>query len=217
MLSLAVLTGLAFSAAAQNSPVKFGLKAGVSFANMTASSQNISVSGSNHTSFYVGGTVDIPVEGVFSIQPGLTFIGKGYKYSGSGAVVGVAGNVEEKVSPFYLEIPVNILANFQAGDGKFFVGAGPYYAFGITGKHTLTQTISSAPTSFNENIKFGNDANSDLKRGDFGLNFLAGYQLKNGLSFNASYGLGLSNILPDNTMSVKQKNRVFTVGLGFAF
>lgn len=224
VLSLAVLAGLGFSASAQNNPVKFGVKAGVAFSNMSFSSSGASASGDTRTSFYVGGIVDLPVSEVFSVQPGLSYIGKGTKQKASGSVTlneqTTSSSTEATVSPAYLEIPVNFIANFKAGEGKFFVGAGPYYAFGIAGKikgkETTTKNGVTTTTNEDQKIKFGSGNDADLKRGDFGVNILAGYQLKNGLSFNAGYGLGLSNVL-NESQGYKAKNRVFTVGLGFAF
>eukprot|EP01132_Coremiostelium_polycephalum_P012763 gene12763-15606_t len=224
VLSLAVLAGLGFSASAQNNPVKFGVKAGVAFSNVSFSSSGLNVSGDTRTSFYIGGTVDLPVSELFSVQPGLSYIGKGTKQKVSGSVTmnGQTTSVtaEETLSPGYLEIPVNLIANFKAGEGKFFVGAGPYYAFGIAGKIKGKQTTTSggntSTVTEDEKIKFGSGSDAHLKRGDFGVNVLAGYQLKSGLSFNAGYGLGLSNIV-NSGQDGKAKNRVFTVGLGFAF
>ena len=65
-------------------------------------------------------------------------------------------------------------------------------------------------------IFFNND---NLKSVDFGVNFLAGYQLSSGLNFGAGYGLGLTNLTPTSTSStnVEQNNRVLSFTLGYAF
>lgn len=219
---LTVLTGLNLGASAQNNQIKFGIKAGAVFSNIVSSGSEETAD--VNTSFYVGGIVDIPVSEIFSIQPGLSFIGKGAKEKENSQIT-INGNTNSasqggKLNPFYLEIPVNFIANFQAGKGKFFVGAGPYYAFGITGKAKSTSTVivngNITTTTEDKDIKFGNNADSNLKRGDFGINILAGYQLKSGLNIHAGYGLGLSNIVPDS-FGFKAKNRVFSVGLGYSF
>jgi hypothetical protein len=62
-----------------------------------------------------------------------------------------------------------------------------------------------------DDINFGEQG--DMSSIDFGMNFLLGYQLKNGLSVNAGYGLGLTN----NYENLSSKNKVFSLGLGFAF
>lgn len=213
VLSLLAVAGLGFAASAQTEkPVTFGVKAGVAFPNMTISSGSTSVSFDAKTSFYVGGTAEFAVSDVISIQPGLTFISKGTKLNNSfGFEDSEFGTTEKVTLNFnYLELPVNVLANFKLnGSGKIFVGAGPYFAYVLNanGKYG----------SIKEDIKFGKDE-SEFKRTDFGLNFLAGYQLNNGLNIHAGYGLGLSSITDaDISDEVTFKNKVFTVGLGFSF
>ena len=206
-----------------DSRITYGVKAGVTFPTVTGGDAIKSI-----TSFYVGGMVDIPVSSMFSVQPGLSFIGKGYieelDYSAFGLPEGDVV-LTFKSNPFYIEIPVNLVAKFEAGPGKLFVGAGPYVSFGVAGK--LKRTFSGTQLAdlragdsivadqlkdVEADLKFG--TNKDLKSLDFGLNFLLGYQLTNGLSINGGYGLGLTGIKTD---SASIKNSVISVGLGFAF
>ena len=200
-----------------NSRITYGVKAGVTFPTFSLSGDDFNGnSAKSITSFYVGGIVNIPVHSMLSVQPGLTLIGKGGKTTS--AIVGSSDFVE--FTPLYLEVPVNVVASFEAGPGKVFVGAGPYLSFGIGGK--LKSTKSDVTTS--QDLKFGTNSSTDqskhFKSLDFGVNFLLGYQLTNGLSINGGYGLGLTNISPNtdianNTGSLK--NSVVSVGLGFAF
>jgi hypothetical protein len=214
VLSLLTVAGLGFAASAQtNKPVTFGVKAGIAFPNMTISSGSTSVSFDAKTSYYVGGTVEFAVSNVISIQPGLTFINKGTKLNNSslGFEEDEFGTTDEVTLNFkYLELPVNVLANFKLGSsGKLFVGAGPYFACGLSANTKLG--------SLKEEIKFG-ETDSEFKRTDFGLNFLAGYQLNNGFNVHAGYGLGLSSIFDqDISEDITFKNKVFSVGVGFSF
>lgn len=202
-LLLAVAATLAFTASAQEK-VQFGVKAGVAIPNMTVSAFGISASGDAKVSYYVGGIANIPVSPIFSVQPGLTLSNKGTKGTvTSGEEVEVGSDARINVT--YIEIPVNLVANFKAGNaGKVFIGAGPYYALGID--------ANAKSGKVKEDIKFG----EDFKRGDFGLNFLGGYQFNTGFNIHAGYGLGLSNTLIDSE-GFKFKHRVFTVGLGYNF
>src|SRR5690606_6333435 len=116
---------------------------------------------------------------------------------------------EGKESIMSLDIPVNAVAKFPTGgSGNFFIGAGPYVGFGLSGKYKG----EDANGKFENDIEFGSGEGKDLKRTDFGVNFLAGYQLTNGFQINAGYGLGLTNLAP-NSGSIK--NRVWSVGIGF--
>lgn len=222
LLSLMLVAGLGYAATAQKTPakggVKIGVKAGVNLAKIVVTGlegeeKDIYDKGNKmNTSFYIGGIVDVPVSSMFSVQPGLTLSGKGgkveYTSDGGGASIKNTNNV------MYIEVPVNAVVNFQAGAGKFFVGAGPYFGMGITGKSKSEVTIGGVTEKDSEDVKFGSEAD-ETKRTDFGANFLLGYQLKNGLNLHAGYGLGLSNT--SNSDQNKTKNNVISVGLGFTF
>ncbi|ARS38753.1 hypothetical protein CA265_03285 [Sphingobacteriaceae bacterium GW460-11-11-14-LB5] len=223
VLSLLTVAGLGFAASAQTNNLKIGVKAGVTFPTFSASgTKNNGYKQKMSTSFFVGGTMDISVSEIFSVQPGLSLIGKGGKSDFSyfnaepGNIYTITAN--SKISMMYIELPVNAVFNFDLGDGKFFIGAGPYYAMAISGKNKSTATLSgggSTITNSEEEIKFGGDGT--MKRGDFGINFLAGYKLSNGFNINAGYGLGLSNLDYADTNKSKVTNRVLSVGLGFSF
>ena len=203
--------------------ITYGVKAGVTFPTFSATDiRDVTVK--SITSFYVGGVVNIPVHSMLSVQPGLTLIGKGGKLPSSEQLLAGVDFYSQVTTPMYLEIPVNLIANFEAGPGKVFVGAGPYLSFGIGGK------LKPEDTAFGQivrDIKFGTNSSStsasdrkDLKSLDIGLNFLLGYQLTNGLSINGGYGLGLTNISPDTDLpnnKASLKNSVISVGLGFTF
>ena len=217
LFSLALVAGLGFAANAQNSPIKIGVKAGVAFPNLSISPNEEGDLKAN-TSFYIGGLVDVSLGNIFSLQPGLTLIGKGTKMKESETDGADSYTSTIKRNLMYLEIPVNLVANFETGAGKVFVGAGPYYGMAISGKdkYSYEATIDGKKESESESedVEFGNDG--DVKRGDFGINFLGGYQLKNGFNIHAGYGLGLGNIAQDSD-NVKVKNKVFSVGVGFTF
>ncbi|MGE6221375.1 porin family protein [Nubsella zeaxanthinifaciens] len=212
VLLLALSAGLGLAAKAQDKPVSFGVKAGVAFANMDFSVMGISLSMDTKTSFYVGANADIKVSELLSLQPGLTFINKGTKSSASSFDDGGFSleSEEATLNLSYLELPVNLLANFNAGSGKFFVGAGPYAGYALSG--------NTKSGGVKEDLTFGS-GEDDIKRFDFGANFLTGYQLSNGLSINAGYSFSLGNLANDNNSGLdgKAKNKVFSVGLGFRF
>lgn len=212
LYSLIVACLLAGGAFAQTSTsgttksgIKYGIKAGVNFAKVGFSGDDVDDEEKDavksQTSFLIGGLVDIPVSSSFSIQPGLTLSGKGFKEEYEGE------DDKEENNVMYLEIPVNAVYKI----GGIYLGAGPYAAFAISGKNKDGDDETD--------LEFGNDPEKDnLKRGDFGLNLLGGYQLTNGLNFGINYGLGLNNILPDyEGIDYKAKNRVFSVTVGFTF
>ncbi|TXI14924.1 MAG: PorT family protein [Pedobacter sp.] len=190
----------------------YGIKAGLTFANAASfnpgSTTNFYAANSV-TSFYLGGVIDIPIFSVLSVQPGLTLIGKGSE------IVGSEGN--KKYLPWYLEIPVNVLGNVKVGPGKLFFGAGPYLGIGVFGGYK--DSFGSRIIRYGTNTELSG-VDNDLKSLDVGLNFLLGYQLNNGLNVHGGYGLGLTNVAANSGISGDTssfKNKLFSLGLGFAF
>lgn len=192
LLSAAILFG-SLGAFAQGG-LGYGLRAGV---NIPKYSTSLGDTKSN-TGFFVTGYLDAPVSPYFSIQPGLSLQSKGAKWLETSN-----GDLKENIMT--LDIPVNAVAKFPTGgSGNFFIGAGPYVGFALSGKYKADGK--------DWDVKFGSGDDDNLKRTDFGVNFLAGYQLTNGFQINAGYGLGLTNLAPNNGSI---KNRVWSIGIGF--
>lgn len=199
---------IGIGAFAQGSAMGFGIKAGVNFPKYNYTGSNSSYeSNSNVSSFHVTGFLDAPlVSNILSVQPGISLQGKGAEVSGT------LGTYSQNT--MWIEVPVNLVAKMPTGgSGNFFVGAGPYVGFGISGKNKYSNWIGTTEEEFD----FGK--NGTLKSTDFGVNIIAGYQLNGGLMIHGGYGMGLSDIrgsnneyFPDNRLT----NRVWTVGLGFA-
>jgi len=205
-LVLAIMAvGISVGAFAQGQPMGFGIKAGVNFPKYNFSGDNSSFETKSSTNFHVTAFLDAPIAtDWFYIQPGVSLQGKGAKFVDN-------DNLEWTQNTMWIEVPVNAVAKFPVQNaGSFFIGAGPYVAFGISGKNKYDSNWGSAQTEFD----FGKDGT--LKGTDFGLNFIGGFQLTNGLMIHGGYGLGLTDLTPDGGGDAKQTNRVWTVGLGFA-
>ena len=189
---------------------RFGLKGGVNLPKYKYVNDNNNTSDETETTtnFHLTGYADAPIGGVFSIQPGISIQGKGAKYFDNGTT-----QVEDNV--LAIEIPVNILANLSAGPGKLFIGGGPYAGINVSAQR---ETITGNSTGKSD-LNIGNNSGDALKVLDFGINFLAGYQLSTGLNFSAGYGLGLTNLRPTSTSNtnIEQNNRVLSFSVGFAF
>ena len=201
------------AAYAQTSTVgttKFGLKAGVNLPKYKFDSDDSSYETETNTNFHITGYADIPFSEGFSFQPGLSLQGKGGKISDN------LGEVKDNTMS--IEIPVNFVGHIPAGPGSFYIGAGPYVGFNISGKRETTGTIFGVADG-ERDLNFGNNSDDDLKPVDFGLNGLVGYQFSSGFNIGAGYGLGLSNLYPgsDPDDNGKINNRVLSFSVGFAF
>lgn len=202
LAAAAVLFGA--GAFAQTAPTSFGLKAGVNLPNYHFSDYEGTTDMS--TNFHVTGYADVPVSPNFSIQPGVSLQGKGAKLESNDL-----GTFTQNT--MWIEVPVNAVAKLPTmGAGHFYIGAGPYAAFGISGKNKWES--EDGGSSVENEFDFGKDGTQ--KGFDAGVNFLAGYQLSNGVNIGAGYGLGLANIAPDN-LDIKQNNRVLSFSVGYQF
>lgn len=160
------------------------------------------------------------------LQPQLLLNTKGFH--GRSASIGDPGAFnyanERDLRVLYLELQANFLFKEQLGNGKLFLGAGPYLARGITGRSKAkgfselggerTDYDMQAPVKFSNDVVY-NTPNVYEKPYDAGLNFLAGYELKNGFLFNVVYSRGLSNLYYRN--EDKSKNTYFGISVGYFF
>ena len=114
LMTTAALVGLTFAANAQSDAIKYGVKAGYQSTNFSEGE------GDARSAFYVGGLVDLPVQGNFHVQAELLYSAEGNKYE--------IGSVEFKNHVDYLRIPV--LAKYYVMEG-LALQAGPNFGFKI--------------------------------------------------------------------------------------
>ncbi|MDQ6527699.1 porin family protein [Flavobacterium sp. LHD-85] len=96
----------------------------------------------------------------------------------------------------YLNIP--LMGKYYVTKG-FSLEAGPQIGFLLSAKNEKTDVKDSFNTF------------------DFGVNFGLGYKLENGLNFGVRYNLGLTDINNVDNSSIKNKNGVFQVSVGYFF
>lgn len=197
--------------------VKFGIKAGVNMADLKYEAKDETQGTPNSNSllsFNAGVVADIPLASVVSIQPGVMLSGKGSKVKFSGD----NWDYTQKMNPLYVEVPVNILFKPTIGtDTKFYIGAGPYVAAGVGGKISYSGNLGDLSAYSDHNIKYGSDADDDLKSTDIGGNVLAGFEFSNGLLLGAQYGMSFTNNAPkgENNDSKILRNKVLSISIGY--
>ena len=191
---------------AQSQIPRIGFTAGASIANMHSKVDGESDNGSSKIGILAGFVIDVPLNDQFSFQPGLQLVQKGTKEEQT-----VGGSTEKvKLNINYIELPFNFLYHAKKSGG-FFIGAGPSLGFGVSGKWKYT-----APgTSLKQDVQFGNDDNADIKRMDFGANFITGVCFRSGVSIGANYNLGLSNLMPGGSSNGTLKSGYFGIRLGY--
>lgn len=204
--------------------VRVGVKAGLNLADMKYEPEdetNGTPDANSLPSFNAGFIVDVPLIQGLALQPGLMVSGKGSKVE---YTTNNLGNYTTTINPIYLEVPVNILFKPQIGAGtRLYFGAGPYFAVGIAGKQKFT--FEGAPIIGDgytgHQLKFGNSSDDDLKATDVGAQVLAGFEFSKGLLVGAQYGIGFTNIAPDNNSSNNKskilRNKVLSFSVGYLF
>jgi hypothetical protein len=214
---------LVFISGAASAQISLGAQAGAVFAKSKTDQlgglPGIDLSTKNRVGFTAGAIADIPFgESGLRLMPELNFVQKGVKANGNvnfdllGQIVNA--DVDATVNLNYIELPVNLAYAVEAGPGRFIVGAGPYAAFGLNGKTNAKVSFQGQSQEEDEDIEFGSD-DDQIKRVDFGANFMAGYIMNNGLLFKVNYSLGLANL--SNVNDSDWKNRYFGVSVGYFF
>jgi len=184
ILSLAVVTIATMSANAQ---VEFGAKVGANFATFSGSDASSITGKSMQVGANFGAIVQIPVSGMFSVNPELVFSMQGCKFDGG----------SDKLN--YLNIPVMAHVGFNGG---FFVEGGPQIGFLVSAK----QKDASGTTDIKE----------FLNSTDFSLGLGAGFKSKSGFGGNARVNIGLSSI-DKGTPKAKINNMVIQAGVFYMF
>ena len=200
--AVAILSAFSYRGMAQGK-VSFDISAGISSAMVKSESDNQEDNSKSRVGLTAGVGMRIPMGTHFSFGTGLNFLQKGGKETQDQATANVILD--------YLELPLNLLYNTSGSSGKFFLGAGPSFAYGVSGK----VKADVGGNSESAKIKFRNGDESDLKPFDMGANFITGYQFKSGIFFSANYNIGLSNIAVED--GGKWKNYYFGLKLGYAF
>lgn len=204
---------LIFFITAYTQSIKYGLTAGATFGSQRVQAGNIGITADSRIGFTIGGLADIPIAAQFVFQPALNFTQKSSRFS----IFQDGEGVEATQTLNYIELPLNVLFRTDAGKGKFFAGAGPSLAFGISGHGKTKTTFSGQTEEESSSIKFGNnETEDDYKPLDFGGTLITGYELNNGAFIALNYNFGFSDIaLASEEASIK--NKYFGVRVGFKF
>lgn len=174
--------------------VAIGIKAGPNFAKINTE-ENAGENYKNRTGFHGGAFVLFKITKI-GIQPELLF-------SQQGSTVEVNGT-DLEANFNYINIPI-LLKLYLAGGIN--LQAGPQ--IGFVSKAEVEQFVSGSSGATTMT-----DVKDQLKGNDVSLALGAGWDLPFGLTLDARYNLGLSEI-NDAAGSEEAKNQVFQVSVGF--
>jgi hypothetical protein len=171
------------------------IKGGLNLANVSTSSDGSVNSAHTRASFNAGFVGDVPLTNFLSLQLGAVFTGKGSKAQYNSTLYSGTYN--------FVYGAVGVAGNYEADATS---GAGS-----STSTQAIKWTNSGDITTGPEN---GSGAGV-LRRYDFGMNYLAGLEL-GPVQITANYGMGLTKISSNaDNNNDDDKNRVFSINLGF--
>lgn len=183
---------------AQGKPLSFGLKTGTSLSNyrlggdMKGFKSKMNIGGS------VGGFVRYDLNTNFALQAGVEAYYKTSKLESS------TNKSTDKLKSFGVEIPVYAIVQGKLGNGKAFIGAGPYVGYGISTKLDGVDLF-----------KKNNGTGTEMNRFDFGAGGVLGYKFNANWQINASYQFGLADLHQGKGGSMKSHGA--SIGLAYKF
>lgn len=141
------------------SQITYGVRAGVSYSALIQNVEDENKVGAR-AGFSVGGLVDFPVYRRFSIRPELSFVNQGGSFYSR--IEGQLSTVRNKYSYYSIQLPVNIVYNIPISGVRMSVMMGPAVDYSLFG--------SRKSQGVRQDLVFGQDQVSDLKKWDVGVN-----------------------------------------------
>ncbi|HEY1872039.1 MAG TPA: porin family protein, partial [Chitinophagaceae bacterium] len=185
----------------------FGFSGGLTMSSYKTKSDGDTYTSKSKTGFTAGFVSDIPLSKSISLQPALQFTQKGgidkETFDGEDYKMTITFN--------YLEVPVNIVYKTRSAKTKFYIGAGPSIALGLSGKGK----VESGGETVSAKVKFGSGENDDFKGLDAGANMLAGLMFKNGVSISMNYNMGFSNLVIGGDKNNSLHNNYWGLRVGY--
>lgn len=222
-LTLSSLLLLAcFKLSAQTNVIQFGIRAGVSstwLSRTPGTDVQIRDAEKSGSGYFAGAFASFNVNR-FSLQPAIIFNSLSSKTTEEVLSGDIVYRMYGKWRLYYIQVPVNLVYTIPVHGGKFYLGAGPYIGWALSGRFTPVGNESpgqSSPADFSFKAKFGSDDRSNFKSFDYGANVVAGFEFDNGLMINAVHNLGLANIEVGNYPYQKTKTRNLGIALGYKF
>lgn len=193
----------------QNWKLNYGGSIGVTNSNYILEniSSGVGRSASSTVNGQLTGWVTLSPNAYFGLETGASIVGLGAKLNQS-----EFGNREILQHTYWLQVPFNFVGKLPLRDSsEFFLKAGGYVGLGIAGKNTIPDSYTGSARR-----EFSFDKDGTQKGLDVGWSIGLGYKLKSGYLIHLGYQRGLFNLAP-TAASYEQRNRAYTIGIGYEF
>lgn len=201
MTSLAVLLTVGSSSVFAQS-VTWGVKAEGNLSNYILSDMDGAKSKMGFGAT-VGGLMKWDISEHFALQPELLFHFKASKMENVDATLQAGGNNKYSMEYWGVEIPVYAVGQTRIGNGRGYIGIGPYVGVGFSNK-AYPGDVDLYDTDV-------------LQAWDFGGAAQIGYEFRNGLSINAGYKIGFIDALDSNKDNATMLPQTVSLGLAYRF
>lgn len=191
----------------------FGIEAGVNYSNSTE--ETAPLDKKKFILYRVGFEVNYLLTPKLFLQSGVIYNAKGIGSKGEGKIGEMNINGKIDLNQQVFQVPLYLGYTVDLKNSKLNFIAGPYAAYGVSGKTKANGSINGNP--FSKEIDTFGDGDI-LKKFDFGLGLGASYEIRHWY-VKANYELGLLDIGHSNIMGGKlsYKNRIASLSLGYHF
>jgi hypothetical protein len=177
-LMLLLLTA-ALTAAGHSQDIRWGVQGGLNLSGGIARETGVVIHGDPAVGYALGVLADIPLANPrWSIRPALSF-----QHEASNANI-FDDNTSIRVN--YFNLPIDVVYHPDFAERRWVFGLGPWFGYGLSGKYTQD--------GYTYKIDFGSSDVNDAHRLDFGLEAMAGYQLKPDMMLTAKLDYGLIDV-----------------------
>jgi hypothetical protein len=201
------------------------VKGGLNLSNISTINQSNFDDTKTITAYHAGILASIPIRSTVFVQPGLFISQKGSKMTFGQPTDATYFDMTAK--PVYLELPISLVSTIpmQNPNISFYVGGGLYGAIGIGGNNKGIYKVSGTTVNVDEKIEFSKDATTSpdynawaglgyMKAFDVGFISSAG-MLAGRFRISLEYSFGFIPIAREKDTDDKNRNRVFSLGLGY--
>jgi hypothetical protein len=204
VVTLAVIFGLGISQSNAQS-ISGGIKAESNMSNflltdMDGFKSNLGFGAS------LGGFMKLDLSEHFAIQPELMFHFKNSEMETK------ATGAKVDYQYWGAEIPIYFMGQTALGNGRGYIGLGPYVGFGFDAKY---KADGMSDVKLYDEI--GNTDKSTMQRWDVGAGLMLGYEFSNRIQINAGYKIGFINALDAGKDDATMLNQTISLGVGYRF
>src|SRR6202034_1872813 len=172
LILIALVTGVTTSGYSQD--IRWGVQGGLNLSGGIAKETVVVIHGDPGVGYALGVLADIQLANPrWSIRPALSF-----QHEASNADIFDDGTF---IRVNYFNLPIDLVYHPDFAGKRWVFGLGPWFAYGLSGKYTQDGATYK--------IDFGSSDLNDAHHVDFGIDAMAGFQLKPGMMLTAKLHL----------------------------